>query len=194
QGRAVVRVTSATPVQVPAVGFLIEVDWGQGRLVREYSALVSAPETAAAVAEPVLEAPATPDNLIVREPEPLPAGPAETPASAPAPSPQAQPAVPATALAAPRPVPAPTQVDGQLAPVQRGQVLSRIAGELARENGHSLDQTMLALLRANPDAFIRGNVNLLRQGAVLRVPGQDELAQVSAAEARAIVREHTAQW
>ncbi|SBV36328.1 FimV protein [uncultured Stenotrophomonas sp.] len=194
QGRAVVRVTSTTPVQVPAVGFLIEVDWGQGRLVREYSALVSAPETAAAVAEPVVEAPATPDNLIVREPEPLPAEPAETPAPVPVPSPQAPPAVPATAPPAPGPLPATTQVDGELAPVQRGQVLSRIAGELARGNGHSLDQTMLALLRANPDAFIRGNVNLLRQGAVLRVPGQDELEQVSAAEARAIVREHTAQW
>ncbi|MGB3392198.1 MAG: FimV/HubP family polar landmark protein [Stenotrophomonas sp.] len=194
QGRAVVRVTSAAPVQVAAVGFLIEVDWGQGRLVREYSALVSAPETAAAVAEPVIEAPATPGNLIVREPEPLTVEPAETPAQAP--PPQTQPAAPATATSRPAPTPTPvaTQMDGQLAPVQRGQVLSRIASELAQENGHSLDQTMLALLRSNPDAFIRGNVNLLRQGAVLRVPGQDELAQVSAAEARAIVREHTAQW
>ena len=74
QGRAVVRVTSATPVQVPALSFLIEVDWGQGRLVREYSALVAAPEAATAVAEPVIEAPAAaPSNLIVREPAPLPA-------------------------------------------------------------------------------------------------------------------------
>ncbi|WP_425478341.1 type IV pilus assembly protein FimV, partial [Stenotrophomonas pictorum] len=72
EGRAVIRVTSAAPVQVPALGFLIEVDWGQGRLVREYSALVAAPETATAVAEPVIEAPAAaPSNLIVREPEPL---------------------------------------------------------------------------------------------------------------------------
>ncbi len=73
EGRAVVRVTSVAPVQVPALSFLIEVDWGQGRLVREYSALVAAPETATAVAEPVIEAPAAaPSNLIVREPEPLP--------------------------------------------------------------------------------------------------------------------------
>jgi len=195
QGRAVVRVTSATPVQVAALGFLIEVDWGQGRLVREYSALVSAPETAAAVAEPVVEAPVGQSNLIVREPAPLPAEPAEVEAAKrPVPSPQAAPVAPAPQAQQAMPAPAAAQVDGQLAPVQRGQVLSRIASELARDNGHSLDQTMLALLRANPDAFIRGNVNLLRQGAVLRVPGQDELAQVSAAEARAIVREHTAQW
>ena len=68
QGRAVVRVTSAAPVQVTALGFLIEVDWGQGRLVREYSALVSAPESAAAVAEPVIEAPAMQSDRIVRVP------------------------------------------------------------------------------------------------------------------------------
>ena len=191
QGRAVVRVTSAAPVQVPALGFLIEVDWGQGRLVREYSALVSAPETAAAVAEPVIEAPAMQSDRIVREPEPAPvvAASAEpaTPAAPQSPAAEpARPAAPATAPAMP--------VEGQLAPVRRGQALSQIAGELARDSGQSLEQTMLALLRANPEAFIRGNVNLLKQGAVLRVPQADELAQINAAEARAIVREHTAQW
>lgn len=191
QGRAVVRVTSAAPVQVPALGFLIEVDWGQGRLVREYSALVSAPETAAAVAEPVIEAPAMQSDRIVREPEPAPVVAASAePATPAAPQPPAaepaRPAAPATAPAMP--------VEGQLAPVRRGQALSQIAGELARDSGQSLEQTMLALLRANPEAFIRGNVNLLKQGAVLRVPQADELAQINAAEARAIVREHTAQW
>ena len=193
QGRAVVRVSSAAPVQVAAVGFLIEVDWGKGRLVREYSALVSAPETAAAVSEPVTEAPASPDNLIVRDPEPLPVAPAAAQVAQPVPQIQGEQRVPAAAshvAAAPMASPA----EGQLAPVQRGQVLSKIASELARENGHSLDQTMLALLHANPEAFIRGNVHLLREGAVLRIPGQEELARIDAAQARAIVREHTAQW
>src|SRR5690606_4670704 len=40
------------PVQQPLLTFLLEVDWGQGRLVREYSALIEAPETVAAVAQP----------------------------------------------------------------------------------------------------------------------------------------------
>ena len=43
QGRAVVRVTSSAPVDVPAVGFLVEVDWGQGRLVREHRAPLESP-------------------------------------------------------------------------------------------------------------------------------------------------------
>ncbi len=195
KGRAVVRVTSATPVQVPALSFLIEVDWGQGRLVREYSALVAAPETATAVAEPVIEAPAAaPSNLIVREPAPLPA-------PAPAPAPQPAPAkATAPVAASARPAPAasaawPTATAaGTLAPVQRGQTLSGIARDLARDNGVSLDQAMVALLRANPEAFIRGNVNLLRQGAVLRVPGNGELERIDSAAARVLVREHVAQW
>lgn len=199
KGRAVVRVTSATPVQVPALSFLIEVDWGQGRLVREYSALVAAPETATAVAEPVIEAPAAaPSNLIVREPAPLPA-----PAPAPAPAPQPVPAKATAPIAASTgPVPAPAAsaarptatAAGTLAPVQRGQTLSGIARDLARDNGVSLDQAMVALLRANPEAFIRGNVNLLRQGAVLRVPGNGELERIDSAAARVLVREHVAQW
>ena len=188
-GRAVIRVTSAAPVQVASVGFLIEVDWGQGRLVREYSALVSAPEAATAVAEPVIEAPAAAQsNLIVREPEPLPELPAPAvPVPAPAPAP-AQPVVAAPAAA---PV---MSGEGPLATVQRGQSLSQIARELSRDSGASLNQTMVALMRANPDAFIRGNINLLKQGAVLRTPAQEELARVDASEARAIVRDQAAQW
>lgn len=52
---------------------------------------------------------------------------------------------------------------------------------------------MVALLRANPEAFIRGNVNLLKQGAVLRSP-TDTTTPIDASEAAAIVREHAAQW
>lgn len=193
-GRAVIRVTSAAPVQVASVGFLIEVDWGQGRLVREYSALVAAPEAATAVAEPVIEAPAAAQsNLIVREPEPLPELPAPTPAAPAAAVPA--PAQPVAAAPSARPLPAPViNNDGRLAPVQRGQSLSQVARELSRESGASLNQTMVALMRANPDAFIRGNINLLKQGAVLRTPAQEELARVDAAEARAIVRDQTSQW
>jgi pilus assembly protein FimV len=63
-----------------------------------------------------------------------------------------------------------------------------------RPQGSTLDQTMVALLRANPGAFINDNINLVRQGAVLRLPDSDALEQASASEARAIVREQVSQW
>jgi pilus assembly protein FimV len=197
RGRAVIRVTSNTPVSQKAISFLIEVDWGQGRLVREYSALVDSPNTAAAIAEPVIEAPAaSAENRIVREveaPPPAEPLPAETPpptAAAPAEAPVA------TEAPAPRPArPAPVASlqPGDELTVRSGQTLSGIAAQMAGA-GQTLDQTMVALLRANPEAFIGGNINRLKAGAVLRTPAQDELARVGAAEARAMVREQAAQW
>lgn len=196
-GRAVIRVTSSSPVSQKAVAFLIEVDWGQGRLVREYSALVDAPNTAAAIAEPVIEAPAaSAENRILRETQAAAAAAPESPL-AEAPAAQPAPAVPVEPdRPAPRPAPAPTAplVAGDSLTVRSGQTLSGIAAQLARQGGGTLDQTMIALLRANPDAFIGGNINRLKAGAVLRTPEQDELARVGAAEARAMVREQAAQW
>ena len=77
-------------------------DWGQGRLVREYSALVSAPGTLAAAGQPVIDAPAAaPTDIIERPVGPVATASAE-PEPAPESTPQAAPDVPA------RPAPAPT--------------------------------------------------------------------------------------
>ncbi|MFA4438226.1 ferrous iron transporter B, partial [Xanthomonas perforans] len=185
RGRAVIRVTSSQAVDQPAINFLIEVEWGQGRLVREYSALVDAPNTAAAIAEPAIEAPrAGSSNAIAREPAPVAAPAAQDNARA---EPAARAAGSASAASA-------TQAGDTLPAVRAGQTLSEIAAAVARSSGHSLDQTMLALLRTNPDAFINGNINRLKQGAVLRTPQEDALAQVGAAEAAVMVREQAAQW
>jgi len=188
QGRAVVRVSTQTPVTTPSLNFLIEADWGQGRLVREYSALVDAPNSALAVAEPEIVAPAgAMSNAIVREP---------APAAAPAPAAETRPertaAQPSRTAPSRGAAPAPASTAGGVT-VQRGQTLSQIAATVAREQGINRNQAMVALLRANPEAFIRGNVNLLKQGAVLRSP-TDIPAPIDASEAAAIVREHAAQW
>ena len=192
-GRPVVRVTSRTPVDVPAVNFLIEVDWGQGRLVREYSALVSAPGTLAAASQPVIDAPvAAPTDTIARPVQPVMATPPESvPAErTPLPAPPRAPA-PAPVAAAPAPQVAPGDA---LAPVRRGQSLSQVAAPLARAQGYTLDQAMVALLRANPEAFINGNINLLKQGAVLRVPESAEAQTIREDEAAALVRSQIAEW
>ncbi|EWS77853.1 FimV family protein [Xylella taiwanensis] len=205
RGRAVVRVTSRQTVQQKAINFLIEVEWRQGRLVREYSALVDAPNTAAAIAEPAIEAPqVAPTNIIVRPQVPS-VSVRPPPLAVPVPAPATLDADDAldttsesadvwgaksdvgTAGVAP-------ESDAELVTVQRGQTLSKIALQLARQSGRTLDQTMLALLRTNPSAFIGGNINLLKQGVVLRTPTQEALSELGAAEAKAMVREQAAQW
>ena len=82
----------------------------------------------------------------------------------------------------------------QYGPIKRGETLSKIAGQLDLPSGYSLNQTMLALLRANPDAFLGDDINRLRRGSVLRVPDSAELGSVSADEARQVVRQQMQQW
>lgn len=204
RGRPVIRVTSTAPVSQPLVTFLVEVDWGSGRLVREYSALLDTPRTVAAPAQPPISAPTVaPSNVIERpvavapqpEAQPEPAPPAEAAPAEPAPADAdavaAQPEPEPAPVAAPADTPAPTPAD-RIA-VRDGQTLSGIAEQVV-QRGYTLDQTMLALLRANPDAFIKGNVNLLKSGAVLRVPPAQDAAQLAPAEAAAVVRDHLEQW
>jgi pilus assembly protein FimV len=205
RGRPVIRVTSAQPVAQPLLTFLLEVDWGQGRLVREYSALLDTPQTAAApVQPPIQEAGVDAGNTVLRPTEPLPPAPqtaAATPAPQPAPSDQPDP------LKAPAPVPVPLTPDpaevaaavpievvtsGRIHTVRRGETLGGIAAGLG--GGFSLDQTIVALLRANPEAFIGGNANRLRAGAVLRIPDDTTIAGFNPDEAALVVREQAAQW
>jgi len=204
RGNPVIRVTSAVPLQQPLLTFLVEVNSNGIRLVREVSALLDAPRTVAAPMQPPIQAPAVaPSNTIIRPVEapvataPLPApapapvvpAPTPTPVTAIPPSPAAIPAPVAVAAAAPAVAPA-----AEYGPVRQGQTLSQIAGQLDTAPGYSLDQTMLALLRTNPDAFIGDDINRLKKGAVLRVPQADELSRYSASQAAAVVREQVANW
>jgi len=193
-GRPVIRVTTQDPVTVPVLNFLIEVDWGQGRLVREYSALLDSPGTVAAAAQPVIDAPqAAPDDTIVRPVEPVAAAEPPPPTGTGAGAPEQRPAsVRAAERASPAAPVADTVLAGHRLTVARGQTLSGIARDIG--GSHSLDQTMIALLRANPEAFIGGNINRLKQGAVLRVPAADEVAGLAQAEAAALVRSQIDEW
>jgi len=209
-GRPVIRVTSAAPVQQPLLTFLLEVDWGQGRLVREYSALLDAPRTVAAPVQAPIEAPVVaPSNTIVRQPAPTPppgatsppprATPVEAAAKPPAPSPRPvahapPPSAPAAAPVATTPAMRPQRTANEYGPVRAGQTLGQIAANLESTQDYSLAQTMLALLRANPDAFIGGNINQLKRGAVLRIPASSELARLDQRHAAALVHEQITQW
>lgn len=213
KGRPVIRVTTLRPVEQAELNFLIEVDWGAGRLVREYSALVDAPNTAGAVLPPDVQAPQTPAPAVVQRPSPMPGDtapaavplpdkPVVPPAMAPAPAP-AEPAAPSIAIAplpatrpayVPAPAPAASADPAEYGPVKRGESLSKIASGLGLRREFSLDQTMLALLQANPDAFLGDDVNRLRSGAVLRVPSRDDVARIAPEEAAQLVRQQMRQW
>jgi len=61
-------------------------------------------------------------------------------------------------------------------------------------NGGSIQQTMLAIQALNPDAFINGNINLLKTGQVLRLPDQTQSTSVAQPKAVAEVAAQNAAW
>lgn len=73
--------------------------------------------------------------------------------------------------------------------VKAGDTLSRIASEL-KPSGVSLDMMLVALYRANPDAFKGENMNRMQAGRILAVPGADTVRATGAAEAKGIVTAH----
>jgi len=74
--------------------------------------------------------------------------------------------------------------------VAQDESLADIAIRLSRHSNRSYLHMMVALYRANPDAFYRENLNRLKAGARLRVPSDEELYQLSDAEVNATLREH----
>ena len=76
--------------------------------------------------------------------------------------------------------------------VEAGETLSGIAFRY-RKNGVTLDQMMMALYESNPEAF-SGNINVLHEGAVLRIPGANDLRHQTPVMAAAEVARHAAQW
>ncbi|VTU39772.1 hypothetical protein H4CHR_04801 [Variovorax sp. PBS-H4] len=178
-GRYVVRLSSNRMLSEPFIDLLIEVNWNSGRVVRDYTVLLDPPRgrTATAAAPIVPIAP-----QISAAPVPRSA-----PAVTQAPSRRA-PAAAVTAPAAPseseRSVR--TGAGEQQVTVRPGDTASKIAGAY-KPADVSLDQMLVALLRANPGAFIGGNVNRMKAGAVLDVPGAAQAAAVSGDEAKRTV-------
>ncbi len=180
-GRAYIRLSSDRAINDPFVDMIIEASWSSGRILRDYTMLFD---------PPVLQksAPTTP-TLAQISAAPLPS--TTTTAKAPAPataaeSPRATPLTKPAVTVAPS---APTKAvtgdsigDPKRVVVKTGDTASKIAST-TKASGVSLDQMLVALIRANPDAFVHNNINRIRAGAVLDVPTAEQAKTLSTAEA-----------
>jgi pilus assembly protein FimV len=181
-GRYFLRLTSDRPVNDPFVDLILETSWSSGRIVRDYTMLFDPPSMRAPA--PAIAAQTSPGSQSVTPSTPAPR---YTPAPAPAPR-AAAPSAP-TRSAPPRvarapaeaPIPAPAG-EGKRVTVQAGDTASKIAGA-NKPASVSLDQMLVAMLRSNPDAFIGGNINRLRAGAVLDLPSGEQASAVQPGEA-----------
>jgi pilus assembly protein FimV len=107
------------------------------------------------------------------------------------------PPAPASATAPARPEtevkPLPPQFDGQSYTVKAGDTLSKIAHSMNATTRAEVDQTMMAVYQSNPRAF-GANINILRQGAILRIPGADDIAALNQKEAISEVSRQMSAW
>jgi len=163
--------------------------------VTEPTAQAASPEPVAPPPAAEATSPAEPATAQAQAPEaPAPTAEAVPPAETakmpveymPVTEPEA--AVPAPAAPAPAPVAAGPSEYG---PVQKGDTLSEIAERVYPDKSVSPQQVMIAMLRANPGAFINNNVNHLKTGKILTVPDRETVAAVPREEA---AREFRAQY
>lgn len=197
--RQFIRVTSSQPLNEPFVDMLLELSWNSGRLVREYTFLLDPAELRSTQSAQVAPAESR-----------APASRAPAQASAQLES-QASNAAPSEGVAAERPRRARNRADADAAGadtvrtptareegpsryrVKPGDSLSRIAGQL-KPVDVSLDMMLVALYRANPDAFVGNNMNRLKSGRILSVPGGDAVHAIGEDEARGVVVAHAADF
>ena len=203
----VVTITSAEPITEPFITFLVEASWTRGRILREYTLLLDPPtfapppvtQSTQAVIAPTRAA-QTDSGRIQRSAPQRP-----EPVADPAPQPVVQAAEQTIepeplAPAAPVDEPAPTlgQPDfdtssgGEIV-VQRGDTLWSITSRMRPDSRLTMNQTMLAIFEANPDAFA-GNINMMSAGATLRIPSADEVFRISRGDALAEVQRQNAAW
>src|ERR1700730_3656435 len=204
-GRDVLLVRSSESIPEPFVTFLVEVNWARGRLMREYTVLldppVYTPGERASSSAPVAAATTAPARS---KPAPASSQAAADDSAAAAAAPRragrspgrsaSRASSPSGATSAPG---ASTETTGPIGDnsyhVAQGDTLSKIARSLRTGSKAEVDQTMIAMYRANPDAF-GGNINILRRGSVLRVPGGDEIAALNQSEAMSEVRRQMDSW
>ncbi len=182
----VVSLTGIRPMNDPFVDILLEANSPSGRLMRDYTALIDPPPVApSASAPPGTAAGTTSERQVAPLPPqvsaPASAGNRRRPVPAEAPAAVAVPPAPAPAAAPPVSAP-PVPAAGAVA-VRRGDTAGGIAAA-SKPADVSLDQMLVAMLRANPSAFAGNNVNRLRAGAVLQMPSAEDARATPPEEAR----------
>jgi len=79
--------------------------------------------------------------------------------------------------------------------VRPGQTLSEIAAQMAPLlDGASLDQTIMALYKANPDAFAGGSIHRLPAGVELSKPSQSLMQSITPTQATQFVEKANQAW
>ncbi|VAW58264.1 hypothetical protein MNBD_GAMMA08-1635 [hydrothermal vent metagenome] len=192
-----VQVYSKTPMREPFLSFLLEIDWPQGHLLREYTLLLDPPIYNTTSTSSAATAAAS-DNVPFDEPVENQAQAQPVYAEQGAPSGSVQTGVIASESGRSvnyqyQTLPSAAPSAGQYR-VQRNDTLWSIANRMRPDSSVSVEQMMMALVRKNPEAFIRENINGVKRGFILRAPSREDINALDRQQAVAQAREHSALW
>jgi len=168
-GNPILRVTSRKPIREPYLDFLLELQWPSGRLLREYTLLLDLPvyATERASAKKIKAASASP------QPKPQQQAPAAS-----SPNTSSRVATSDNRTESRPSASAPTNTNGGEYRVAPGDTAWGIAKKIKPADA-TIMQSLAAVKQSNPHAFINGNINLLKKGAVLRLPSSADISQLS---------------
>ncbi|MCK5876929.1 MAG: LysM peptidoglycan-binding domain-containing protein, partial [Candidatus Marithrix sp.] len=164
---AIINVSSQQMIKEPFLNFLVEVSWPGGRILREYTILLDPPLYKPALAKKLITR-----NTLAVQPKYSPLKKANTPKKRPVKKRSTKKRVTSKS------------VKGGSYEVFKNDTLSQIA-QRTRPQNVSLNRHMRKIYRANPSAFIRGNMNMIKSGRVLKIPNwngkltQDEINEIA---------------
>jgi len=184
-GTLVLLLSSDRPINDPFVDLVIDASWSSGNITRSYTMLLDPPNIQRRDAAVNTPAQLGGGGNIAYMPPPAPRVAAPPlPAIAPPPAPPSSSSSSSSFSATDNDFA--SDFPGDAVTVNAGDTAGRIA-RIHKPSTVSLDQMLVAMARANPHAFIKGNVNRLRAGVVLQMPSEAEALATPATEARRLI-------
>ena len=180
EGAAYILISSRKPVREPFLNFLLEANWSKGRLYREYTVLLDPP-----LYDPNARRIRTADTIEVDT---------DSEGDADFVDDGSVEGYDDEAISAPDDPSSVMQIAGDYGPTTADDTLWSVAAQMRPDSSVSIQQMMLALLRANPEAFLDNNINGLKRGEILRMPTADELYRYGQSEALAETRLQNDLW
>lgn len=195
------RVFTTQPIKALYLNFLVDVHWPSGHLVREYTLLMDPPAE-------VKNTTALNNNEASQQPQVVAAVPPSVPV---VPSVETTNQLDVSSLApSDKPSDEPKQVERKIKSpsiqisqshmvsmnhkIHAKDMLWKIAAHMRPNHSVTVHQTMLAIQKYNPHAFIHGNINLIKTGVILTAPSLKQIKALSASEANQEVMRQANAW
>ncbi len=168
-GSVKINLTSREPIKEPFLNFLVELNWPNGRIIREYTFLLDPPIFEENTSSTIQKSQVKKNENVAKRPS-------NQRTSSNTSNNQ-------------------TNYTGSTyGPVSSTDTLWSIASKVRPSSQVSIHQTLVAIYRANPEAFGNGNINNLLRGKVLQIPDAATVSQVPQRAALQDVVMQNRQW